>query len=62
MAADRVTIELHLGSEAMKTPQDVAAKLDQLSDLFNGFGALLFPGGRVILDRKGNVVGKWEAT
>lgn len=55
----KVLIEIELGNEAMQTPQDVAAKLDQLADLFNGFGPNLYPGGRGILDRNGNPVGQW---
>jgi hypothetical protein len=60
MAADKFTLEIHLGNEAMQTPQDVAEKLDQLADLFNGFGSLLFEGDRAILDRNGQTVGRWE--
>lgn len=62
MAAEKLTIEIRLGNEAMQTPQDVAAKLDQLSDLLNGFGRIAFPHGRKILDRNGNTVGHWEFT
>jgi hypothetical protein len=60
MAAEKVTIEIYLGNAAMQTPQDVAQKLDQLADLFSGFGGLLFADARPILDRNGNTVGRWE--
>lgn len=56
----KLNVEIELGNDAMQTPQDIAAKLDQLSDLFNGFGSKLYLGGRSIEDRNGNKVGKWE--
>jgi hypothetical protein len=58
----KLLVEITLGNEAMHTPQDIAAKLDQLADLFNGFGEVLHPGERPIRDRNGNTVGRWAVT
>lgn len=60
--ATKLTVEIDLGNDAMRSGQDVSAKLDQLADLFAGFGPNLWLGGRAIMDRDGNTVGSWELT
>lgn len=62
MAADKLTIEIKLGNDAMCTGEDVGAKLNQLADLFAGFGPNLRPGERAIMDLNGNTVGSWKVT
>lgn len=57
----KLTVEINLGNDAMRTGGDVAAKLDQLADLIGGWNPL-FEGHREILDRNGNTVGRWALT
>lgn len=59
MSADKFTLELDLGSDAMRTGEDVAAALAKVANLIGPWNPL-FPGGRKILDENGNSVGSWE--